>query len=176
MGPPLQDQQQRNHDKQPRWDRRERADLFAPDRAWQAQGISERQAAKKLKVPRTTLQAWRLWHTTLDICPQVAAFFQSGPGLAGVHRRVVGFHVVCLEGGACGMRLACLVLTLTGLDRFVPLPMGRNSRSTARLHQRLRPSVRTKPHGWPRTCPAKTSPSLRTTRVPEGSASWAWSP
>jgi len=46
------------------------------------QGISERQAAKALKVPRTTLQAWRMWHDGLDICPHVAEFFQSGPGLA----------------------------------------------------------------------------------------------
>jgi len=36
-----------------------------------------------------------------------------------VHRLVVGFHLVCVEVGACGMRVACLVLKLTGLDRFV---------------------------------------------------------
>ena len=119
MGTLIQDTQQRNPDSQPRWDRLERADLFAPYREWRTQGISERQAAPELKVPRTTLHAWRTWHDSLDICPHVAEFFQSGPGLAFVHRLVVGFHLVCVEVGACGMRLACLFLTLTGLDRFV---------------------------------------------------------
>jgi hypothetical protein len=88
------------------------------------QGISERQAATELKVPRTTLQAWRTWHASLDICPHVAEFLQSGPGLAFVHRLVVGFHLVCVEVGACGMRFACLFLKLTGLDRFVAASYG----------------------------------------------------
>jgi hypothetical protein len=54
----------------------------------------------------------------------VAEFFQSGPGLAFVHRLVVGFHLVCVEVGACGIRLACLFLKLTGLDRFVAASYG----------------------------------------------------
>jgi len=124
VGTLIQDTQQRNPDSQPRWDRLERADLFEPYRELRTQGISERQAATALKVPRTTLQAWRTWHDSLDICPHVAEFFQSGPGLAFVHRLVVGFHLVCVEVGACGMRLACLFLTLTGLDRFVAASYG----------------------------------------------------
>jgi len=124
VGTLIQDTQQRNPDRQPRWDRLERADLFAPYRELRTQGISERQAATELKVPRTTLQAWRMWHDSLDICPHVAECFQSGPGLAFVHRLVVGFHLVCVEVGACGMRLACLFLTLTGLDRFVAASYG----------------------------------------------------
>ena len=116
---PFQDIQQRNPASQPRWDRFERADLFAQYRELRTQGMSERQAAKELKVPRTTLQAWRLWHDTLDSCPHVAAFFQSGPGLAFLHRIVIAFHLVCVEVGACGMRLVCLFLPLTGLNRLV---------------------------------------------------------
>jgi len=108
-----------NHSSQPRWDRFERADLFEQYRELRTQGISERQAAKELTVPRTTLQAWRLWHDTLDICPHVADFFQSGPGLAFLHRLVIAFHLVCVEVGACGIRLVCLFLNLTGLNRFV---------------------------------------------------------
>jgi hypothetical protein len=119
VGTLIQDKQERAPDRQPRWDRFERADLFEPYRELRIQGISQRQAAKQLKVPRTTLQAWRLWHDTLDICPDVAEFFQRGPGLACLHRLVLAFHLVCIEVGACGMRLACLFLTLSGLDRFV---------------------------------------------------------
>src|SRR4029453_10000371 len=78
----------------------------------------------QLKVPRTTLQAWRVWHDTLDICPHVADFFQSGPGLAFLHRFVIAFHLVCGEVGACGIRLVCLFLHLTGLNRFVAASYG----------------------------------------------------
>src|SRR5882672_6366794 len=113
-----------NPGSQPRGDRFERADLFEQYRELRTQGVSERQAATELKVPRTTLQAWRTWHDSLDICPHVAEFFQSGPGLAFVHRLVVGFHLVCVEVGACGIRLACLFLKLTGLDRFVAASYG----------------------------------------------------
>ena len=116
MGTVIQDTQQRNDDRQPRWDRCERADLFEQYRALRAQGMSQRQVAQELHVPRTTLQAWRTWHGTLDICPHVAVFFQSGPGLAFLHRLVMAFHLVGIEVGACGIRLACLFLNLSGLD------------------------------------------------------------
>jgi DNA-binding XRE family transcriptional regulator len=124
MGTVIQDTQQRDYTRQPRWDRFERADLFEQYRALRAQGMSQRQVAQELQVPRTTLQAWRTWHDTLDICPDVARFFQSGPGLAFVHRLVMAFHLVCLEVGACGIRLACLFLKLSGLDRFVAASYG----------------------------------------------------
>ncbi len=124
MGTVIQDQQQRNPEGQPRWDRFERADLFEQYRELRTQGVSERQAAKELKVPRTTLQAWRVWHDTLDICPPVADFLQSGPGLAFLHRLVIAFHLVCVEVGACGIRLVCLFLHLTGLNRFVAASYG----------------------------------------------------
>ena len=124
MGTVIQDMPQINPGSQPRWDRFERADLFEQYRELRTQGLSERQAAKELKVPRTTLQAWRVWHDTLDICPHVAEFFQSGPGLAFLHRLVIAFHMVCVEVGACGIRLVCLFLNLTGLDRFVAASYG----------------------------------------------------
>ena len=63
-------------DRHQRWDRFDRADRFGQYLELQVQGVSQRQAAKRLQVPRTTLQAWRKWHDTLDICPHVAAFFQ----------------------------------------------------------------------------------------------------
>jgi hypothetical protein len=124
VGTVIQDTQQRHSVRQPRWDRFERADLFEQYRELRTQGISERQAAKELKVPRTTLQAWRLWHDTLDICPHVAEFFQSGPGLAFLHRLVIACHMICVEVGACGIRLVCLFLNLTGLNRFVASSYG----------------------------------------------------
>ena len=57
MGAVIQSQPQRNEARQAHWDRLERADLFAHYRGLRTQGLSERQAAKELKIPRTTLQA-----------------------------------------------------------------------------------------------------------------------
>ena len=47
MGTVIQDIQQRNPASQPRWDRFERADLFAQYRELRTQGMAERQAAKE---------------------------------------------------------------------------------------------------------------------------------
>ena len=60
----------------------------------------------------------------LDACPQVVAFFESMPGLAFLHRLILALHVVFVEVGACGIRLVCLCLKLTGLDRFVGASYG----------------------------------------------------
>ena len=137
MGTVIQAMPQINHVSQPRWDRFERADLFEQYRELRTQGLSERQAAKELKVPRTTLQAWRLWHDSLDICAHVAQFFQSGPGLAFLHRLVIAFHVVCVEVGACGIRLVCLFLHLTGLDRFVAASYGAQQQVNRQIEEAL---------------------------------------
>ena len=137
MGTVIQDMPQSNHGSQPRWDRCERADLFAQYREWRTQGLSERQAAKELKVPRTTLHAWRRWHDSLDICPHVADVFQSGPGLAFLHRLVIALHMVCVEVGACGIRLVCLFLHLTGLDRFVAASYGAQQQVNVQIEQAI---------------------------------------
>ena len=137
MGTVIQAMPQINHVSQPRWDRFERADLFEQYRELRTQGLSERQAAKELKVSRTTLQAWRLWHDSLDICSHVAQFCQSGPGLAFLHRLVIAFHVVCVEVGACGIRLVCLFLHLTGLDRFVAASYGAQQQVNRRVEEAI---------------------------------------
>jgi Family of unknown function (DUF6399) len=120
----IQEKQRSNADRHPRWDRTQRAALFDQYRELQAQGLSLRQAAKALAVPRSTLQAWRAYQESLDAHPAVVAFFHSAPGLAFLHRLVLGIHLVCTEVGACGIRLVCLLVKLTGLDRFVAASYG----------------------------------------------------
>jgi len=119
VGTVSQDPPQSNPARPPRWERCERADLLEHFLKWHAQGVSQRHAAPELPVPRTTLRAWRFWHDTLASCPQVAECCQSGPGLALLPRLVRAGPLVCVAGGACGIRLGCLLLTLTGLDRCV---------------------------------------------------------
>jgi hypothetical protein len=82
------------------WPKRCRFDQY---RDLQAQGLSLRQAAKALDVPRSTLQAWRASQESLDEPPAVVAFFHRAPGLACLPRLVLGLHLVCTAGGACGI-------------------------------------------------------------------------
>jgi len=51
--------------------------------------MSQRQAAKVLDVPRSTLRAWRTYQEHLDESPVVVAFFHSVPGLGFLHRLVL---------------------------------------------------------------------------------------
>ena len=109
-------------ERQQRWEHTQRAERLDMYRALQAQGVSQRQAAKVLNVPRTTLQAWRAWPETLNTCPHVGTFFASGSGLAYLHRLIMALPVVFIEIGASGIRLVCLFLQRrdsTGLGGFV---------------------------------------------------------
>ena len=137
MGTVIQDTQRGNEDRHQRWDRIERADLFARYGDLHAQGISQRQAATVLEVPRTTLQAWRAYQESLDACPAVVAFFHSVPGLAFLHRLVVALHLVYTEVGACGIRLVCLFLRITGLDRFVGASYGVQQQVNRRVEEAI---------------------------------------
>src|SRR4026209_907421 len=121
----LIDAKQRGHENHhPRAGRPPRAALLDQYRALQAQGVSQRQAAQALHIPRTTLHAWHVWQERLDACPQVVAFFESGPGLAFLHRLILALHVVFVEIGAGGIRLVCRFLEITALNRFVGASYG----------------------------------------------------
>jgi hypothetical protein len=133
----IQDKHSGNAARHPHWTRLERADLLARYDDLHAQGISQRQAAQVLDVPRSTLQAWRMYHERLDACPTVVAFFQSVPGLAFLHRLVLALHLVCVEVGACGIRLVCLVLELTGLNRFVGASYGTQQQVNRRVEEAI---------------------------------------
>lgn len=124
MGTVIDEKHYGQVDRHQRWDRFQRAALLEQYGALQAQGLSQRQAAIRLEVPRTTLQAWRAWQDRLDACPHVLEFFESTPGLAFLHRLVLALHVVFVEIGACGIRLVCLFIQMTGLNRFVGASYG----------------------------------------------------
>ena len=137
MGTVIQYEQRGNDDRHPRWERTRRAELFERYGDLQAQGLSHRQAAKRLHVPRSTLQAWQAYHESLDESPAVVAFFHSTAGLAFLHRLVLAVHLVCVEVGACGIRLVCLLLRLTGLDRFVAASYGVQQQVNRRVEEAI---------------------------------------
>ncbi len=90
-----------------------------------------------LEVPRSTLQAWRAYQERLDECPAVVTFFHSVPGLAFLHRLVLALHLVCTEVGACGIRLVCLLLKMTGLNRFVGASYGTQQQVNRRVEEAI---------------------------------------
>ena len=150
--------------RQQRWERLERAEQLARYGERTAHGMSQRQAAQMLDVPRSTLQAWRTYQETLDEHPTVVAFFHSVPGLAFLPRLILALHVVFIEVGACGIRLVCLLLKLTGLDRFVGASYGTQQQVNRRVEeaivayrqeesQRLAPEMPARDiratHNWP---------------------------
>jgi hypothetical protein len=86
MGTVIQDMPQINPDRQPRWDRFERAELFEQYRVWRDQGLSERQAAKELKVPRSTLRVLPTGMLDFSFCIRYI-------------RPLISTDVVALDGG-----------------------------------------------------------------------------
>ena len=71
MGTVSSDVQCINGERQQHWHRLERATLCEQYQQLKAQGLSQRQAAKALEVPRTTLQAWQAYQERLDEHPAV---------------------------------------------------------------------------------------------------------
>jgi len=137
MGTVIQYPHRSNAPCQQRWERLERAEQCERYGELKAQGMSQRQAATVLDVPRSTLQAWRTYQENLDEHPAVVAFFHSVPGLAFLHRLILALHVVFVEVGACGIRLVCLLLKITGLDRFVGASYGTQQQVNCRVEQAI---------------------------------------
>ena len=128
MGTVIDYKQRGNGARHQRWERIRRAERLDPYRDLQAQGLSPRQPAQALDVPRTTLHAWRTWQDRLDACPHVVELFASVPGLAFRHRLILAFPVVFVDIGAGGIRLVCLLFEMTGLHRFVGASVGTQQR------------------------------------------------
>ena len=87
-------------------------------------GTSQRQRAEHVEVPRTTLQYWLTRQDAIETSPAVVAFFESPDGVAFLHRLLLAAHFVMTLLGPCGIRLVCVFLALTGLDRFVAASYG----------------------------------------------------
>ena len=137
MATRIQATQHGNNDRNQRWTRLERAELFVRSGALPIQGVSQRQAATVLDVPRSTLPAWLAYHDRLAACPAVVAFCHSVPGLAFLPQLVMALHLGYGELGACGIRLVCLLLTLTGLNRFVGASYGTQHRVNRHVEEAM---------------------------------------
>lgn len=115
--PSLRDEKDR------RWNRREVAGFVSgfEDAAPQ---VSQRQFAREHVIPRSTLQFWIDRKRRLDLDPPLAAFFESPPGVAFLHRLLVALHLVFEQDANCGLRRIARFLELIQLDRVIGASYG----------------------------------------------------
>ena len=107
------------------------------ERRQRDEGISERGFAEEIGIPRTTLQHWRNRKDGLAASPAAVAFFESPEGVEFLHRFTVAAHLVMNWMGACGIRLVCLLIELTGLDPFIASSYGAQQKLSAKLQSAL---------------------------------------
>jgi len=88
-------------------------------------------------VPRSTLQHGVRIKSAWTRVPRSWRFSKSVPGLAFLHRLVLAIHLVCVEVGACGICLVCLLLQLTGLNRFVGASYGTQHQVNRRVEEAI---------------------------------------
>lgn len=103
----------------PRWERSRVAAALAAYEDAAERGVSQREFAASIDVPRTTLQHWLARKAGLDDDPVVVAFLESPSGLAFLHRLVGALHFLFGQVGLNGIDLLCRFLELTGLDAVV---------------------------------------------------------
>jgi len=123
--------------KQPRLSRSRITAEVVEFEAAAGQGISQRQFAQEHGLPRSTLQHWLSRKATIDAEPEVIAFFESPVGLAFLHRLVIALHFVFTQIGPCGIRLICLFLELSALDRFVGASYGSHQRVSQKMEAEI---------------------------------------
>ena len=92
---------------------------------------------EQLGIPRSTLQHWLKRRDGIDADPDLVAFFESPVGVAFLHRLVLAAHFVITMVGPCGIRLVCLFLELTGLDRFVAASYGSQQKVSGEMEKAI---------------------------------------
>jgi Family of unknown function (DUF6399) len=84
-----------------------------------ARGISERDAARKIGIPRDTLRYWKNRTNKIPLPKSTVDFFESRDGVMFIERLVNALQFVMTQVGPCGIRLVSLVLQMSSLDYFV---------------------------------------------------------
>ena len=121
--------------KKKRWTREEIATRLDEYEQGYRRTPSQRQLAKELEVPRSTLQHWLKRKNRIDDDPDVAAFLESPAGIAFLHRLVLAAQFVITMVGTGGIRVVCLFLELSGLDQFVAASYGAQQQVTVAMEE-----------------------------------------
>lgn len=99
--------------------------------------ISERELAKSLNIPRTTLQHWKERQENIEENDDVVAFFTSPGGVVFLHRLVLALHFVTSFLGAGGVRLVCEFLELSGLANFIGSSYGTQRKVSKEMEKEI---------------------------------------
>ena len=100
-------------------------------------GISERELAKQIDIPRSTLRHWQERREKIDEDPNVVAFFTSPSGIAVLHRFMVAIHFVTSFLGTGGVRLVSTFLELSGLSNFIASSYGTQRKVSKEMEKEI---------------------------------------
>jgi len=123
--------------RQSRWERAEATISLVEYEVAKQAGISQRQFAQKHGIARTSLQYWQQRQQNIEAPPAEVTFFESPEGLAFLHRVVTAAHLVMTQVGACGVRLVCRFIELSGLSAFVASSYGSQHKVSVAMEQFL---------------------------------------
>lgn len=98
---------------------------------------SERAAARRTGIPRSTLQYHAKRQREAGLDKTVDTFFRSPAGMTFLHRLFLAIEFVLSQVGHCGLRLIRLIYELSGLDRLVACSQGAISERVKALETRL---------------------------------------
>lgn len=120
-----------------KWNREKTAEVITEYEKKKAEIVSQRQYAEEEGVPRTTLQHWLKRKNSIEHEQAVVKFFESPDGLAVLHRIVLAAEFIIEFVGAGGIRLVCLFLELSGLDRFVASSYGSQQKVSTAMEKKI---------------------------------------
>jgi hypothetical protein len=138
------------------WNRVEQAEKLRTSSDFAKAGESERSMAKRLGVPRTTVQHWRGRKAANEAPAVVVEFFESPEGTVILHQLLMGAHFVITLLGSGGIRLVCQFLELSGLSAFVASSYGVQQRINAALEEAVVEHARTQREQLTQDMPTKT--------------------
>ena len=139
-----------------RWERTEQAEKFRESSEAPNAAESERSLAKRLGVPRTTVQHWRGRRERNEAPAAVVAFFESPEGAQMLQQLLVGAHFVITLLGSGGIRLVCQFLELSGLSAFIASSYGVQQRINAALEEAVVEHARMQREQLAQDMPSKT--------------------
>ncbi len=100
-------------------------------------GISERELAKQIDIPRSTWRHWQERRGKIEEDPNAVAFFTSPSGVDFLHRFTVAIHFATSFLGAGGVRLVCTFLELSGLSSFIASSYGAQRKISKEMEKEI---------------------------------------
>jgi hypothetical protein len=101
-----------------KWKRADSARLIS-DYETRNQTISQRDFAKMVDIPRSTLRHWLARKNGIDAHPVLIEFFENPVGIAFLHRLVTAAHVSFTKNGTASIHNVSDFLEESGLSPFV---------------------------------------------------------